>query len=65
MSNRSRKERKRAKKKIAKTVESLQHGLDKLLVLRQHHVRRLATLDTKIASAEGEIEIAKEEAAEV
>lgn len=64
MSNRSRKARKRKKKSIKKTIENLQHGLDRLLVVRQHHIKRVATLDTKIAAAEGEIEIAREEEAE-
>lgn len=65
MSNRTRKARKRAKKSIKKSVENLERGLAQLSTLRQHHVDRIAKLDTKIASQEGLIELAKEEAAEV
>jgi predicted nucleic acid-binding Zn-ribbon protein len=65
MSNRTRKARKRAKKQIRKTVENLEYGLAKLKALKQHHENRIAKLNTKIAAQEGEIEIAKEEEAEV
>lgn len=65
MSNRTRKARKRAKKDIKKTVANLEHGLAQLSNLRQHHVDRIKKLDTKIASQEGLIELAKEDEAEV
>jgi hypothetical protein len=64
MSNRTRKARKRKKKTIKKTLANLEYGLGRLLVTRQHHIKRTAKLDTKIAAAEAEIEIVKEEEAE-
>lgn len=55
--------RNRQKRKVT-TVDALENRLRDLSNKRQKHSDRIGVLDRKIAATEGEIEIAKEEAAE-